>query len=291
MKPILFSLPGNENLAKNLCDLLKAETGDFTLRQFPDEETYIKIHNAVAGRNTILVCTLDHPDSKLLPLFFLAKTLKDLGATKVCLVAPYLAYMRQDKRFTTGEGVTSSYFAGLISSFVDELITIDPHLHRRSNLGEIYTIKTQVIHASALVSKWINSYIDNPVLVGPDSESAQWVEEVAQQSHSPFIVLEKIRSGDREVSVSAPAIEKYKDHTPVLVDDIISTGRTMVETIRQLQLLGMKPPVCIGVHGIFAGNAYAELLEAGAGKIITTNCIPHPSNAIDIVGLIESALL
>jgi ribose-phosphate pyrophosphokinase len=73
------------------------------------------------------------------------------------------------------------------------------------------------------------------------------------------------------------------------VDDIISTARTMIETIGHLKKAGMKPPVCIGIHGIFAGNAFEELKEVGAAKIVTANTISHPTNQIEIVNLLASA--
>lgn len=286
MKKIVFALPGNESLAESIIADTKAEKGDFTLRQFPDGETYVRVLSDVENKDVIVVCTLDHPDHKLLPLFFLCKLLKDLKTKSICLIAPYLAYMRQDKQFNPGEAVTSDYFAKLLSSFVDKLITIDPHLHRRTSMKEIYSIPCEVLHASGLISKWVKNNIPDAILIGPDSESEQWVSEVAKNAGVPFLVLQKIRHGDRDVEVSVPQVEKYKNHTPVLVDDIISTARTMIETVKHLKKAGMKPPVCIGVHGIFAGNAYESLLNAGAWQIITCNTIPHESNGIDVSDLL-----
>lgn len=256
METILFGLPGNEDLAKKLAARLQAELGELTIRQFPDGETYLRIHSNVKQKRVILVCTLNLPDEKLLPLYFLSQTAKELGATCTCLVAPYLAYMRQDKQFNSGEGITSTYFARFISNFADTLITVDPHLHRRLSMNEIYTVPCKVLHAAELISTWIRTNIQMPVLIGPDSESEQWVSAVAKDAGAPFIVLEKIRRGDRDVEVTVPQVEKYKDYTPVLVDDIISTARTMIETITHLVKVGMNSPVCIGVHGIFAGNAF-----------------------------------
>lgn len=289
MRTVVFALPGNENLAAKIAARLDAEIGKTTLRQFPDKETYIRIHSEVKGKRVIMVCTLNNPDEKLLPLYFLSQTAKALGADCTCLVAPYLAYMRQDKQFKPGEGITSAYFAKFISNFADSLITIDPHLHRRHSMGEIYTVPCTVLHAAGLISTWIRDTIEKPVLIGPDSESEQWVEAVAKNAGAPFIVLEKIRHGDREVEVTVPHVEKYREHLPVLVDDIISTARTMIETIGHLKKAGMKPPVCIGIHGIFAGNAFEELKAAGVATIVTTNTIGHPTNKIEIADLIASA--
>ena len=290
MKKIFFALPGNEELAESLAIKCNGEMGKVIFHHFPDEETYIKIESDVKDKQVIMVCTLNHPDMKLLQLYFLSQTAKDLGAESTCLIAPYLAYMRQDTRFLPGEGITSTYFAKLISSFADSLITIDPHLHRRSTLSEIYTIPTTVLHAANHISKWINSYIKNPVLIGPDSESEQWVSVVAHDADAPYIILDKIRRGDADVEVAVPDVEKYINHTPVLVDDIISTARTMIATIGHLNKAGMQKPVCIGVHGIFSGNAYADLMNAGAEKVVTCNTIIHSSNKIEIVGLIVDAV-
>lgn len=286
MKPIVFALPGNELLAENIAASIGGEKGNFVLRQFPDEETYVRMLTDVKEKDVFIICTLHQPDAKLLPLLFLCNLLRDSNAKSICLVAPYLAYMRQDKQFNPGEAVTSEYFAKLLSSLVDRLITIDPHLHRRVSMKEIYSIPCEVLHAAGVISEWIKKNVPNAIIIGPDSESEQWVSEVAKDAGVPFIVLQKIRHGDSDVEVSIPQVEKYKDHIPVLVDDIISTARTMIETIGHLKNAGMKPPVCIGVHAVFAGRSFEELKKSGSSRIITCNTIPHSSNGIDITTLI-----
>lgn len=285
MEKILFALPGNEALTEKLAALTTTPVAKAEIRRFPDGESFVRIDSDVKGKKVIMVCTLDRPDEKLLPVYFLSKTALELGANCTCLIAPYLAYMRQDKRFQPGEGITSEYFAKLISGFAERLITVDPHLHRRTSLGEIYTIPTTVKHAAGHISKWIRENIERPVLIGPDSESEQWVAEVARDANAPFTVLEKIRHGDKDVEVSVPQIDDYRGHTPILVDDIISTARTMIETVKRLKKAGMRPPVCVGVHGIFAGNAYEELRAAGIKRVVTCNTVKHESNGIDISDL------
>lgn len=286
----ILSLPGNKQLAEALAQLARAEIGTAIIRQFPDGETYVRIKSDVRGKTVLLACTLDRPDSKFLPLYFLSKTAKELGAKKIILVAPYLAYMRQDKRFKEGEGITSTYFGAMLSQAVDALITVDPHLHRRKSLSEIYSIPTTVVHAADHISAWISKNIDKPVLIGPDSESKQWVMEVAKKADAPFTVLQKTRFGDKQVKVSVPHVDRYSNYTPVLVDDIISTAQTMIATVGHLQEAGMKPPVCIGIHAVFAGNAYRDLLDAGAASVVTCNTIRHESNAIDITDLLKEQL-
>jgi ribose-phosphate pyrophosphokinase len=274
-------------LAKNL----ESEVGKVVVRRFPDGESYVCVESNVEEKTAIIIATLREPDDKILQLIYLAATLKDLGAKRIIGVAPYLAYMRQDRRFHTGEAVTSAYFARLISEWFDALVTIDPHLHRYLSLDEIYTIPSVVLHAAPFISNWIRENVKNPLLIGPDGESEQWVKSVAKGANAPHIVLEKIRRGDRDVKVSIPRIEKWHEKTPVLVDDIISTARTMIETVQHLKTGGLTAPVCIGVHAIFAGNAYEDLLAAGASGVYTCDTIPHASNAISVLPLLTEGVL
>ena len=162
--PLILSLPENRDRAGVLATRLEGDLGEMTLRRFPDGESYLRIDTPVNGREVILFCPLDRPDEKILPLFFWAATAKDLKASRVGLVAPYLAYMRQDHSFQPGEGVSSVYFGKLLSDAVDWLVTVDPHLHRYGSLGEIYSIPTIVVHAAPLISYWIRDNINSPVL-------------------------------------------------------------------------------------------------------------------------------
>ena len=279
---IFFSLPGNVSLMDKIACKTNAEIGKAIIHNFPDGESYIRILSDVKDKYIVIICSLNKPDEKVIPLYFLCKTAKSLGAKQVCLVAPYLAYMRQDQIFQFGEGVTATYFAELISGFVDGIMTIDPHLHRIKSLSEVYRIPNSVIHATNGISKWIKENVKKPVLIGPDKESKQWVSLVAKKAEAPFLILKKIRHSDTEVDISIPKLEHYENRTPVLLDDIISTAQTMIETVHHLKKVGMKPVVCIGIHAVFSGNAYQELLECGVAQIVTCNTIDHPSNAIDL---------
>lgn len=290
MKPLLFELPGNQNFGGKLADHLQVERGDTTLRTFPDGETYVRVEQDVEERRTIVLSTLDHPDDKILPLVFLAETLRDLDAEEVGLVAPYLAYMRQDRQFRPGEGVTSGYFAQMLSSHVDWLVSVDPHLHRYHSLDEIYSIPSHVVHAAERVADWVGAEVERPLLIGPDEESDQWVGEVADYIDAPHVVLQKVRSGDRQVDVSIPDLDEWTHHTPVLIDDIISTASTMMQATNNLLRAGMPAPVCVAVHGIFAGSAHGELQEAGAARIATTDTVRHPSNAISVAADVAEAV-
>lgn len=286
---IVFAFPGHDRLATALVARLGAERGRLALHDFPDGESYVRLEMPVAGRDVVLVCGLHRPNEKIVPLLFAAGAARDLGASSVGLVAPYLAYMRQDRRFEPGEAVTSATFAAWVSSFADWLVTAEPHLHRRGSLADIYAARTGVVHAGEAVARWVGAHVRNALIIGPDRESERWVSEVARLAGAPYLVLEKTRRGERAVEVSLPDIAAHAGRTPVLVDDIISTARTMIAAVRALREARMPAPACIGVHAVFAGPAYEELQAAGAGIIVTCNTISHPSNAIDLDGALADA--
>jgi ribose-phosphate pyrophosphokinase len=286
MIPLVLALPGSEAIARRLARAFGGKLGTVETRRFPDGESYVRLKAKPAHRPVIVVAALDRPDEKFLPLVFLASVARDLGASEVGLVCPYLPYMRQDKRFHAGEAVTSTYFAGAISRVFDWLVTVDPHLHRRKSLSEIYSIPAVAMHAASLISEWIRDNAPRPILVGPDSESAQWVAAVAKLADAPFTVLTKRRLGDRSVKVSPYHMDDGAKRTPVLVDDIVSTARTMIETIQQIRAQGGARPWCVAVHGLFADDAYNELRRAGAGRIVSSNSIAHRSNGIDVTELL-----
>lgn len=289
MKPLLVSL-GLEDVARALATGIEAESAQATVRRFPDGETYVKFDTPVERRNLVIVADLSRPDDKIVPLLWLAATARDLGAASVGLVAPYLPYMRQDARFQPGEGITSRYFAAVLSSSVDWLVTVDPHLHRYRSLDELYAIPTRVVRAAPLLARWIGGHVRAPLLVGPDAESQQWVGAVANAVSAPSVVLAKTRINDHEVQVAIPGLDQWRERTPVLIDDVISTGGTMIETVRAIVERGLPMPVCVAVHGIFVGNAYEDLMAAGCDRVVTCNTVPNPTSAIDVTSLLADGV-
>ncbi|MGX6571297.1 ribose-phosphate pyrophosphokinase [Cupriavidus necator] len=290
MTPLVLAMPGNEAMAGQLALALGAELGMATVRRFPDGESYVRVESAVQGRPVVIVCTLDRPDDKLIPLLLLAAAARENGAADVGLVAPYLAYMRQDVRFHPGETVSAQHFATWLSRGFDWLATVDPHLHRITDLSQVYAIPTRHVHAASAMAAWLRAHVTRPVLVGPDEESGQWVADVAQRAEAPLVVLRKSRKGDRDVEVSVPDVDRWRDYTPVLVDDIVSTGRTMIETIGHLRRAGMAAPICIAIHAVFSGSAARELESAGAGRVVSCDTVVHPSNAISVAPDLASAV-
>jgi ribose-phosphate pyrophosphokinase len=288
--PLFFALAADEAFAAQLAAAAGGEIGRLTSRSFPDGETYLRLDTDPASRDVVIVGSLHRPNETVLPLVLLADAARQLGAARVGLVAPYLAYMRQDARFQSGEAITAKSFAALLSRAVDWLLTVDPHLHRVLHLSDIYTIPAEAVHATTQLGNWIKDNVRSPVLVGPDEESRQWVSAVAGAANAPFLVLVKTRQGDADVSVTVPPMLEYAGRTPVLIDDIISTGQTMAAAARQIRAAGGGAPICVGVHAVFAPGAEAVLREAGVAQIVTTNSIVHASNQIDIIPALAGAL-
>ena len=263
-----------------------ASWGHLDTRQFPDGETYLRFaatprlglspSSAPSRIQTRNSCRLS-----LLPR--LRESSVPLRSGWSLHIWPICGRMALQSR--RGRDVAASGAPHLRSLRLDG----DCRSASASLLGEIYSIPTRAVHAAPLISGWIRANIANPLIIGPDSESDQWVAAVANDVGAPHCVLEKVRHGDRDVQISLKDIDQWKGRTAVLVDDIISSGRTMIEAVRLLKSQGWTSPVCIAVHGLFADNSDALLAEAGA-RVVTTNSVGHATNEIDIARLLESAI-
>jgi ribose-phosphate pyrophosphokinase len=290
MIPLLIDIASARGLAETLCAEHRFEAAPIERRQFPDGESYVRLDARVAGRHVVMLCTLDRPDDKALPLIFAAEAARAQGALSVGLAAPYLAYMRQDRAFRAGEAVTSRSFAALLSRTFDWLATVDPHLHRLAGLDSVYSIPAVAATARGPIADWIARHAERPFLIGPDRESAQWVGHIAGLVESSWAVFDKVRSGDLEVALSGGPQAVPAGAQPVLVDDIASSARTMIAAVESLRRMGAPVPICLVVHAVFAGDAHERLLAAGPARIVSTNTVDHPTNEIDIAPPLVDAI-
>jgi len=287
----VIALPGAEAIADRLAGALDASRTGLQSRRFPDGEAYLRVLDAVDGRELLVATALRDPDPQLPSLFFLADTLRELGASRVGLVAPYLPYMRQDARFHNGEAVTSRSVAAWVDARFDGLVTVDPHLHRIKTLGELYRVPGIVASSAGAIAAWVREHVPRPHIFGPDAESEQWAAEVAQGAGCAYSMLKKTRLGDREVQITLPPLEAARGCTPVLVDDIISSAQTMAVAVGALRAAGFADSVCIGVHAVFGDAAEQRLAQAGAGRVVSCNTLPHASNAIDVTPALADAVM
>jgi len=288
---IVFGWSESKELAKSIARKIHADFSLLNLNHFPDGDSYIRFKDKVQGKKVILVQSLHpNPNEKLIDIIFAGLTAKDLGAKEIILVIPYLAYMRQDKSFHFGESISSKWMAKLIEVAGKELITIDPHLHRYKSLNEIFKIKAVAISSNDLISEFIKKNYPKAFLMGPDEESYQWAENISKKINFPVVILKKKRYNSRNVNIKLKFGDKFKGKEVIIIDDIISTGHTMVETVRQLKKAKAKKIICIAVHGIFVEDAIKKLKNAGASKIITTNTIQNPTSKIDVSKIISDKL-
>lgn len=290
MSVLLLAFPSGRSLAEDLARATGFAIGALGWRRFPDGESLVTVDEAVSGADVAIVCSLRDPDGLALALRYAADTARELGARSVGLVAPYLAYMRQDRRFHPGEAVSAPLFARFLEESFDWLLTVDPHLHRIAQLDQLFSIPAVNVPAAPAIADWIAREIPGALLIGPDSESAQWVAEIAQRAGVPHQVLEKQRFGDRDVHVSLPDVAADGGRRPVIVDDIASSGQTIAETVRQLLQLGMKAPIVVVIHAVFAEDAQQRIERAGAERVVSCDTIPHATNAIPLVTRITPQL-
>lgn len=286
---IVFGLFPSQKLAKRVARKLKYKYSNIIVSKFPDGEFSIKFPLEIKNKEIIIIQSLINPNEKILELLFIGNTAKELGAKKITLVAPYLAYMRADRRFHKGEVISANILARLLSSCFDELLTIDPHLHRIKKLSDVFKIKAKRLTSVKLLGEFIDKNIKDPIIIGPDAESYQWANSVAKHIGAKAYVLKKRRLGSRKVIINVKGFD-IKGKNVVIVDDIISTGHTMIETIKGIKRANAKGIYCICVHGLFVENAYEKMIKAGAKKIYTTNAIPHKNSKIDVAPLIIRAI-
>lgn len=275
--------------AQALADALQCEYRSVSLHTFPDGETRVKLPLPLPS-DVILVRTLHDPNAKLVQLLIAAQAARDNGAQRVFLVAPYLCYMRQDIAFTPGEAISQKIIGLLLGNYFDGVITVDPHLHRIQSLSEAIP-KGQAIAltAASLMGDQIARAQDKPLLVGPDEESAQWVSKVAEPAGLDHVVASKVRHGDRNVVITLPEFD-YVGRKVLLVDDVISSGHTLMHCAELLHARGCKEVSAMCTHALLAPGAEDALKRAGITSLLSTDSIPHASNRISLAPLLADAL-
>ncbi len=278
------------HLAGKIARKLKASYSKLRVNKFPDGEIKVRFMSNVRGKEVVLVQSFYGAiNDCIVEVIFAAETAKELGAKKVFLAAPYFPYLRQDKRFKPGQCVSIEVIGRLISRYFDKVFIIDPHLHRETKLSHLFSIKAESLTSNPYIADYIKKNIKNPLIVGPDRESYKWARKVAEKIKCGHVILKKKRYSGRKVKVTLNKEVNVDNKNIVFVDDIISTGNTILESVKNLRKLGAKKFNCIAVHGIFVENALEKLRKANV-KVVTTNTIPNNVSKIDVSGLIAENL-
>lgn len=259
------------------------------IHRFPDGESRVRL--PVELPSQVIVCrSLNQPNDKLIELMLCATQARKQGVRHLTLVAPYLCYMRQDCAFEPGEAVSQHIIGRFLAGLFDAVITVDPHLHRISRLEEaVPAARAAALNSAPLMADFLRSRLDKPLLLGPDSESEQWVRRIAEYCHADYAVARKERIDDHTVNITLPALD-YQGRTIVLVDDIASTGHTLAVATRKIKASGATAVHCLITHAIFAEGTEETLIRAGVENIWSTDSIIHPTNAICLTGLLADAL-
>ncbi|GAA6170679.1 ribose-phosphate pyrophosphokinase [Colwellia sp. KU-HH00111] len=255
---------------------------------FPDGETKVTLPSELPEQ--VIICqTLNHPDGKLIELILAAQTARSLGVKHITLVAPYLCYMRQDIAFNQGEAVSQKIIGKLLSDYFDAVLTVDPHLHRIKHLSEaIPTDQALALHATTAMSDFIKSHLDDPIIIGPDEESLQWVTAIADRQRWQYSIANKQRFGDKNVEVTLADINLSKRNI-VIVDDIASSGRTLEQTVKQLL---PQQPLSISImvtHAFFVDDAIERLNALNVTNIWSSDSVLHSTNAFSVIGILAQA--
>jgi ribose-phosphate pyrophosphokinase len=271
---IVLGFPENIAQSTALAAALGCAHASIDIHRFPDGESRLTLPPLLPAR-VILFRSLHDPNAKLTELLIAAGGARALGAVQLALVAPYLCYMRQDKAFVPGQPVSQRIIGTLLAQQFDAVFTIDPHLHRVATLTEAVPARLPVcLTAAGLLGDFLCRELPpDALLIGPDEESAQWVERVAGPGGFASAVARKERFGDASVKVTLPAVDVTGRHT-VLVDDVISSGHTMMEAAGALRARGAASVSAIATHGLFAPGALAGMRASGIRRVWVTDAIP-----------------
>jgi len=291
IKMAVQTLPSCAADAKRLAGLLELPLQEIALHRFPDGE--IRVTVAPAAATTIVYASLDQPNDKLLAVLFAAEALRRGGARRLVLVAPYLCYMRQDAAFHPGEAISQRAVGRLLGGAVDRVITVDAHLHRTPDIRTVFSgIEADNLSAMPAIANALSKAGIDPatVVVGPDAESRPWVSDLAQRLRLSHTVARKTRSGDRSVNIELVGPVSVAGRPVLLVDDIVSSGGTLIAAAKTLHAAGAGAIDAVITHALFPPEMAAAFTEAGIRSIRSTCSVPHPTNAIPLDDVLAAAL-
>ena len=288
---VIISDDRNSSLAKKISLHLDVEYKNTELRAFADGESKIRLDN-VAKKNCIIIHSTYPPtDRHLMQLFMIIYKCKEDGASNICVVSPYLAYTRQDKVFVDGEIITVNLVTKILASLgTTKLITVDSHSPKVLNCSFATIDLTAIPSLSAYVKK--NMTINNPIVVSPDQGGIERAKKFARLINANILSL--VKSRDRftgDVSISLSEELPLKKRTALIVDDMISTGTSVIKAIELLKKNNIGDVYVICTHALLLDDAKEKLLKAGIREILSTNSIPNEFAKVDLSSVISDYFL
>ena len=286
---MLLAFDDESVLAQGLAAALGAPLATVERHHFPDGETRLRLPPNLPA-HVMVLRGLQDPNAKLTELLLAAAGARELGASKLTLVSPYLAYMRQDMAFTPGEVVSQRHLGALLAASFDAVVTVDPHLHRVATLdGVLPGRRGLALTAAPLLGAFVAQQVPGALLLAPDEEAGQWVRAAAVAHGLDHAVCHKQRHGDHDVDVSLHGVD-VACRNVVLLDDVASTGRTLCAAARGALAGGAASVDVIVTHALFVGDALAQVQAAGVRHVWSSNCVPHSSNVVSVVPLLAEGL-
>ncbi|HSA72965.1 MAG TPA: ribose-phosphate diphosphokinase [Nitrososphaeraceae archaeon] len=288
---VIISDDRNSYLAKKLSLGLDVEYKNAQLRLFADGESKIRLEN-VAGNNCIIISSTYPPtDRHLMQLFMIIYKCKQDGASDICVVSPYLAYTRQDKVFVEGEIVTNNLVGEILATLgTTKLVTIDSHNPSAANYS-YETIDLSAIPSLANFAKK-NFKLNDPIVISPDEGGIQRAKKFAEIINTNMLSLIKTRdrlTGD--ISISFNDQQSLNKRDALIVDDMISTGSSIVKATEVLKKNNISNVYVLCTHALLLDDAKEKLLKAGIKELISTNSIPNEFAKVDLSGVISDYFL
>ena len=287
----VHSLPSSTRDASRLASRLGVPIHEVAVHRFPDEELRVTV--GPTAPTTILYASLDRPNDKLISLLFAAEALRRTGAARLILVAPYLCYMRQDAAFEAGQAISQKVIGRLFAETFDRVITVDAHLHRTKTIQSVFLgIETENLSAMPAIANVLGAsgFDGRTVVVGPDAESEPWVSDLAGRIGVTYAIAQKTRRGDRSVGIRFADPQSFAGRPIVLVDDIVSSGGTLIACAKELADAGAVSVDAVVTHALFPPDLISLLVRNGIRSIQSTNSVAHPTNAIPIDEILATAL-
>ena len=279
----------SKDLAKRIARRLKAKYVDVDTRTFPDGESKITFrHNLKKSVVLIVQSTYPPVDTNLLQILSIISEVKKISS-KIYAVIPYMGYARQDRQFLNGEIATMSVVAKMLQAAgAKKAIVVD--IHSKTALRH-FKIPTENVSAIPELAKYLKKLkLKNPIVVSPDTGGSLRAKKFADILKSDFITLKKSRNRKTgKVSIqSTKADVKGKDL--IIVDDIVSTGGSVVKATQFLKKQKCKRVFVVCTHGLLVGDAEKNIKKAGVTQIISTNTIPRSISKVDVSGVIAQAV-
>ena len=286
---MILAFPDYLSQAQRLAARLNVSLAEVSLHHFPDSESFIRLPPSLPEH--VIVCrSLNQPNDKLIELLLCATTARELGAQRLTLVAPYLCYMRQDFANQPGVAVSQRIIGKMLADLFDDVLTVDPHLHRISSLAQAIPIKNAIsLTAANEIGRFLKQKLEYAMLLGPDSESEQWVAAIANKIGFDYCIAHKERRGDKQIEITLPD-NNFHNKPVIIIDDMASTGRTLGMASRLLQAAGCKDIYAAVTHPLFCDDAAAHILKAGIKTIWSTDSIDHPTSCIKLDRLLAKAI-